>query len=93
MFGDLNADGKVDEQDKEFLSADLERYDVNGDGQLSYHDAAETTGIKYSNGSGINPLTQIEMAIGALGYRPKGFASPYGRTYPWGNPSQFFLGR
>ena len=83
MFGDLNNDGKIDEKDREYLSANLGSFDTNKDGQISYHDAARITGIKYSFSSGINPLTQVEMTAGALGYRPKGFASPYGRTCPW----------
>ena len=83
MFGDVNRDGRIDEHDKAFLVANLEQFDANGDGRISYRDAAKITGISYSFASGINPLTQIEMTAGALGYRPKGFASPYGRTCPW----------
>ncbi|NIA07503.1 MAG: hypothetical protein GWP14_07705 [Actinobacteria bacterium] len=83
MFGDVNADGRLDEHDRQFLMANLQQFDVNNDGEISYGDAAKVTGISYSFTSGINPVTQIEMTAGILGYRPKGFASPYGRTCPW----------
>ena len=83
MFGDLNNDGQIDEKDRQYLSAHPDSFDADKDGKISYHDAAKITGIKYSFSSGINPLTQVEMTAGALGYRPKGFASPYGRTCPW----------
>ena len=83
MFADANGDGKIDEEDRVFLAANPKRFDANNDGKLSYHDAAKMTGISYSSTSGINPLTQIEMTAGILGYRPTGFASPYGRTSPW----------
>ena len=32
---------------------------------------------------GFDPASQIEMTAGMFGYRPKGFATPYGRTSPW----------
>ena len=83
MFGDVNSDGRLDEADRRYLVANLTQFDVNNDGQISYHDAGKLTGINYSYASGINPLTQIEMTAGVLGYRPTGFASPYGRTCPW----------
>ena len=83
MFGDVNSDGRLDERDRDYLVANLEQFDANSDGRISYHDAAKITGISYSFASGINPFTQVEMTAGLLGYRPTGFASPYGRTCPW----------
>ena len=94
MFGDVNEDGRIDESDREFLDANLQRFDANDDGEISYRDAAKLTGISYSFTSGINPVTQIEMTAGILGYRPKGFASPYGRTCPWEDKAEVLsLGR
>lgn len=83
MFGDLNADGLIDEEDRWVLSAAPNKFDANEDGEITYTDAALLTGAKYSFGSALDPLTQIEMSAGLVGYRPRSFASAYGRTAPW----------
>ena len=82
-FGDVNRDGRVDEQDRKFISRNPGKFDVNNDGRITYDDAYALNGLKYSFASGIDPATQIEMTAGVFGYRPRGFASPYGRTSPW----------
>jgi len=82
-YGDVNADGLVDERDRQAICRDLARFDINDDGKISYEDAAALSGLTYSFASGIDPVTQFEMTAGMFGYRPSGFASPYGRTSPW----------
>ncbi len=58
-------------------------FDADGDGRLTYDDARRRTALAHSLRSGADPLTQVEMTAGMVGYRPHGFASPYGRTSPW----------
>ena len=80
MFGDVTGDKRVDEEDMRILRADPLKFDSDGDGRIGYEDAVSRTGIAHSDLSGINPITQMEMGAGLFGYRPKGFASAYGRT-------------
>ena len=82
-FGDVDKNGQVDEADRQLISSAPGKFDADGDGKVTYDDPAALGGPKYSFRSGIDPATQIEMTAGVLGYRPKGFASPYGRTSPW----------
>jgi len=82
-FGDVNKDGRVDETDRKLIARNPAEFDADGDHVLTYDDASLLNGPGYSPAGGIGPATQIEMTAGMLGYRPKGFASPYGRTSPW----------
>ena len=82
-FGDVTGDGRTDDADLVCLRARRADFDADGDGHLTYEDAAARTGLRYSRRRGADPATQVEMTAGLVGYRPRGFASPYGRTYPW----------
>jgi len=82
-FGDVNGDGFLDDADALHLRRRVADFDADGDGRLAYEDAARQTGLRHSMRTGADPLTQVEMTAGLVGYRPGGFASPYGRTSPW----------
>ena len=82
-FGDVTGDGRIDDADLARLRAHFGDFDADGDGRLTYEDAAARTGLRHSLRPGSDLGTQAEMTAGLAGYRPRGFASPYGRTYPW----------
>ena len=83
MFGDVNRDGTIDEEDRNHLTANAPGFDADGNGMIDHNDAAAHSGVAYSCTSGIDPITQLGMTVGLLGYKPKGFASVYGQTCPW----------
>ena len=82
-FGDLTGDALIDDSDMRLLRASPADFDADADGILSYADAEKRTGAGYSFAQGLAISTQLEMTAGLFGYRPAGFASPYGRTCPW----------
>lgn len=82
-FGDVTDDGRVDEADLGHLRSHPGVFDADADGRLTYEDAAARTGLRHTFLRGTDPRSQVEMTAGLLGYRPRGFASPYGRTAPW----------
>ncbi len=82
-FGDVTGDGRVDEADLVGLRSRPDALDADGNGRLTYQDAAARTGLRHTFLSGTDPRSQAEMTAGLAGYRPRGFASPYGRTAPW----------
>jgi hypothetical protein len=82
-FGDVTGDGRLDDADVAYLRTHAAAFLMTGHARLTYEDAAVRGGPAHSLRRGADVLTQIEMTAGLAGYRPQGFASPYGRTAPW----------
>ena len=84
-FGDVNGDGKIDDEDVAFVDSNRRRFDTDGDGKITYADVARETGYSYL--WTYNPM-DLRLQLGmtaslALGMHDDGFVSFQAQNFPW----------
>lgn len=85
-FGDVNADGELDDGDIAYVNSHAERFDANRDGLVDSADVEAISGAPYVQGRwaslrGLHVL--LWMSFQQITPRPTGFASAYAKTYVW----------
>ena len=85
-FGDVNGDGEIDDRDIARIDEQVAAFDFNRDGVIGSRDIELGVGRPYLEGRWVSlrgMRVLLWMGLQWLAPRPRGFATPYAKTYVW----------